>query len=317
VRLLVLSNPKSRRNRRNPALIERLRALLRPLGERARLLVPASPEELRHAVAEAKDHGTELLALNGGDGTNHVTLTAFLRAWGEDALPAVALLRGGTMNTVARGLGIRSGNPSTLLEKLLRRLERGERPAGDERSLLRIETQEEGAQYGFIFGNGLTASFLDVYYEYSEPSPWVAAKVTARAVGAALFGGPLRKRLFDPVDVDVTLDGQPVEQRRYLAWGCATVPEIGLSLKPWYRAGERPGTFHALGLPPRALPIVRALPRIWRGLPSDLPDCVDALASELRIESERPLGWIVDGDYHRPAQSVRVSAGPRLRIVRP
>lgn len=64
--VLVVSNPRSRRNRRDPALAERLGALVAPVG---RVASPDGADALRDTVARALDEGVEVLALNGGDGT--------------------------------------------------------------------------------------------------------------------------------------------------------------------------------------------------------------------------------------------------------
>ena len=72
-----------------------------------------------------------LLAISGGDGTNHVTLSGFIDVYAGAALPQIALLRGGTMNTVANAIGVRRGRPEGLLARLVRAYaQRSVRPVG-------------------------------------------------------------------------------------------------------------------------------------------------------------------------------------------
>ena len=73
--IAVLSNPRSRQNRRRPGLIDRLRDVVAPLGDAAIVRTTADEGELEDAVLHFRDREIDILALNGGDGTNHVTLT--------------------------------------------------------------------------------------------------------------------------------------------------------------------------------------------------------------------------------------------------
>ena len=66
------------------------------------------------------------------------------------------------MNTVARGLGIR-GKASDILDFVVSRHAAGPLPT-TRRWLLGVDHQH----YGFLFGVGLFARFLEVYYEGSE-----------------------------------------------------------------------------------------------------------------------------------------------------
>ena len=113
----VVLNPKSSRNRRNPRAASRL---ARVLGDAGVVREAHSVEELRRIAEEFRALSIDVLAIAGGDGTNHVTLTGFLAVYGDRALPKVALLRGGTMNTVANSIGVRRGRSESLLEGLVR-----------------------------------------------------------------------------------------------------------------------------------------------------------------------------------------------------
>src|SRR5580693_9687084 len=103
----VVLNPKSRHNLRDPGAALRLS---RRLGDYGVLRTAQSVEELYRIAEDFRRFDIDVLAISGGDGTNHVTLTGFLDVYGGAMIPRVALLRGGTMNTVANSVGIR-GKP--------------------------------------------------------------------------------------------------------------------------------------------------------------------------------------------------------------
>jgi diacylglycerol kinase family enzyme len=313
----VISNPKSRMNRRRPGVVGALDRLIRPLGDGAIARSTADPDAIEAVAREFLERGIDILALNGGDGTNHVTLTEFLKVWGDEPLPKLLLLRGGTMNTVARGMGVVRGRPTTLLLRAVQALQEGREIPSREFDLLRIEAGQGPPQYGFIFGNGLIARFLDAYYGYRDPSPWVGFKVLCRAVGAALTRGPAYDRFFGRMSATVTIDGKPWSRTDWLAVTAATVPEIGLGFAPWHRSGERPGSFHSVGFGCGPLGIVAALPTVRLGLAPSNPKILDVVGSRLELRCETPQGFIVDGDYHPPVKAVNLASGPRVTVLRP
>lgn len=309
--IAVVTNPRSRQNRRYPAIAGQLAYLL---GERGQLAQPKDRAELVEAARRFRDHGVDVLAINGGDGTAHVVLTAFLEAYGKDPLPRVALLRGGTMNTVASGLGIR-GTPAELLGRLVARYHGGEPLAEAERNLLCVPG--ETPQYGFLFGNGLISNFLEVYYEGAEPSPTKAAWILARAAWSALTGGPLFARLMRPVTLEVEVDGETWPAAPYLAVGAGTVDDIGLRFRPFHLAPRHPGHLHAVAFGCTPARIVAELPRIWLARPTASPDIRSVVTRRLVLRAEAPIPYMIDGDFHAGARELVVEAGPRVRVVLP
>ena len=176
----VILNPKSRRNLRDPGARERL---ARCVGDRGVVREARSLDELSVIAAEYRKRGIDILAISGGDGTNTVTLTGFLAEYGDEPLPTLALLRGGTMNTVASSIGVQRGSPEELLARVVAHHEgRANAPlagpaglATVERTLLRVAPLGDADErrgpltYGFLFGTGVVQGFLAEYYA-GEPS---------------------------------------------------------------------------------------------------------------------------------------------------
>src|SRR5581483_5397305 len=106
MRIGVILNPNALGVRRRVGLRARLYALLDGIGE---LVETPTPADVDAVVRRFLDARVEVIATCGGDGTNLSTLTALVHAAGE-RLPTFALLRGGTVNTVAENLGVR-GEP--------------------------------------------------------------------------------------------------------------------------------------------------------------------------------------------------------------
>ena len=150
----VIVNPKSRRNLRDPGAALRL---ARKLGDHGVLRRASSIDELYRIAEDFRRLDIDVLAISGGDGTGHVTLTGFLDVYGGAMVPQVALLRGGTMNTVANSVGVPRGGPEGLLARLVRAYaRRAILPlAGVERRVMCVRPEGGRAQYGYLFGTSL------------------------------------------------------------------------------------------------------------------------------------------------------------------
>jgi diacylglycerol kinase (ATP) len=336
----VIFNPRSGRNVRDPRAANRL---AKTLGDHGVIREAASIDELYRVAEDFQKLDIDVLGISGGDGTNGTTITGFLDVYKGNALPQIAFLRGGTMNTVANAVGVRRGPPEGLLLRLCRAyVQRAAQP------LLNVERhvmclQGEGARsptpkrsgdeagppssmrapplatkYGFNFGTGVVCGFLSEYYAYGQPpNPFVAAKTLLRGVGSAAVGGEMIKRMAEPFRGSVEVaDGTVWPERDYLSVAGGTVDQIGLNFRPFYRYSEKPNHFHLLGIHTSPMGFVRQLPRIWRAKAMQPGRTYEAVTDRATIRSPRsPLRYMIDGDLHECGGPLHISIGPRVRIV--
>ncbi|HEX8790479.1 MAG TPA: diacylglycerol kinase family protein [Polyangiaceae bacterium] len=313
----VVLNPRSRRNLRDPRAADRL---ARRLGDAGVVRQANSIDELYRIAEDFRRDDIDVLAISGGDGTNHVTLTGFLDVYAGHTMPQVALLRGGTMNTVANSVGVRHGRPEGLLGRLIRDYaQQASMPLENiERHVMRIApTDGTKAHYGFLFGTGVVHGFLAEYYAGGDPTPLVAAKVLARGIGSAMIGGQTIRRMAKPFRGSVKLgDGATWEERDYLAVAAGTIAHIGLNFKPFHRYEELPGHFHMLGIHASPWSFVKDLPRIHRGEPMRPGKTFDALLKRAVVRSaDGHMRYMIDGDLHEAPGDVEVTIGPKVKLV--
>src|SRR3954470_14930223 len=109
----LITNPRSRVNQRDPGRARRLSYLV---GSHGNAEATKSIDDLYRVCEEFKKERIDVLGISGGDGTLHHTLTAMLSTYGEQPMPMIAILRGGTMNTVANSLGIKGETGQLLFE---------------------------------------------------------------------------------------------------------------------------------------------------------------------------------------------------------
>jgi diacylglycerol kinase (ATP) len=317
----VVLNPRSRRNVRDPNAARRLADAL---GDHGIVREARSRDELHRIAEDFKALSIDILGISGGDGTNHVTITGFLNVYGARALPQLAFLRGGTMNTVANSVGVRRGRPEGLLGRLIRAYaQRALRPlANVERRVMRVGGNGNGTgngeqHYGFTFGTGVVYGFLAEYYAGGEPSPLVAAKTLARGIGSTLVQGEMIKRMARPFRGSVELSGGGVwPERDYLAVAAGTIDHIGLNFRPFHRYAEREEAFHVLGIHASPLEFVGELPRIWRAEPMRDGRSYEACERRMIVRSaDGTMQYMIDGDLHTAQGEIEVTIGPRVKIV--
>lgn len=167
----IITNPHSKLNKRDP---DRQKLLGYIVGEHGKLELTNSLADLARVAENFRDHSISVLAINGGDGTISRTLTSFIRAYGDKPLPKVLILRGGTINLLADNLGIR-GAPEQILVRYIESMS-GIRPVKTEP----YRTLKIGEHYGFLFGNGIVANYLEEFYKKKTGpigSVWMIVKI--------------------------------------------------------------------------------------------------------------------------------------------
>lgn len=306
----LIFNPRAGKNRRDPGAPLRL---ARQLGDHGVLAAPRSIDELFRAAEDFRRQRIEVLGIAGGDGTNHVTLTGFHQVYAGEPLPTIALLRGGTMNTVANSLKLPRGRTARLLDRLvIKYLATPTLPAVEQWTL-----DIEG-KLGFLWGLGVVPGFLSEYYATGVPSPWTAVKTLARGIGSAAVRGEMVRRMTRPVEVEVTTDtGEHWAARPALAVAAGTIPDIGLGFRPFYRAFDVRGAFHLLAIHTSPMGFVADLPRIHRAEAMSPGKSVDAIVRRATVRSrEKSLRFMMDGDVMDHAGSeMTVRIGPVVRIA--
>lgn len=310
----VVTNPRSRKNRKDPGVAQTLSYVL---GERGQLVAPDDLDALAQAARRFREHAIEVLCINGGDGTVHRTLTALVRAYGDAPLPPVAILRGGTMNIVADSIGIRI-RAESMLDQVVDAYHRGDDLPERRVRLLKIELDDRPACYGFLSGNGIIARFLELYYEQTDPSPVDAARLLARGVLSAAVGGRLIRRLTRPWRGAVTLDGAILPREEWVAVAVGTIEQMGLGFRVFHLLDRDPDRLQVVGIGSSVAQLALDLPSLFRGRGVQRPGNRTDLGTELLLEGRGSQSLMIDGDFYvAEGGRVRYTLGPQLRLLLP
>jgi len=309
--IAVIVNPRSRANRRNPRIASEFQAIV---GDRGRVYAPKSIEELAVTAAEIRQSPPAVIAIHGGDGTLHKTVTALGRVFGDQPLPPIAILCGGTMNVVATSLHIRE-RPRTFLAAITEGLRTGRPLDTLRRRCLRIDDT-----LGFLFGNGLPANFLGEYYgdQDGQYGPGRAMWLLTRAFFSGLWRGPFARRLFRRFKGSVRIDGQPLEQGALVGLMAGTVREVGMGFKLVHRADDDPERFGVLAIHAPPLSLALDLWAVHRGRGIAAQRAYSAVASLMEVHSnDGAMSYTIDGDLYRTQAPLSISLGPQIAFVKP
>jgi diacylglycerol kinase family enzyme len=303
----VVSNPRARKNVTNPNRVERLRQIL---SREAVFRMTQTPEEISDAAREFCREEIDILVIDGGDGTLHHTLSAFIPIYNGMDLPPIVLLRGGTMNTIANSLGIK-GLSEAILQRILSAI-KGRVPF----EIVRANALQVNDRYGFIFGLGFPVNLLKAYYRGEGRGKWKSIGVLLKILFSSLKKGGGDSNFFRPFKADIWLNGERLPIGRYTAILGSTVKEVGLGFKPTRRAGEREGFFQILccEMGPKRMGLTAL--KILLGMELRDSKLFDRMATRSVITLEKPVDMQMDGEIFKDQKEIRLHVGPAIRFIR-
>lgn len=310
-RIGIIHNPFAKGNLKRPWVAEELRKVL---GDRGVVRETRNINELPEVAEDFLRDGIDIIAVNGGDGTLHMALSAFVQVYAEKGaeLPALMSLRGGTMNTMSNSLKIK-GKTVAIAKRAVERIEKGDPFNEMNQHLLQINDK-----CGFMSGAGVIAAYLDAYYSGTSTGPVQGAKVLSKLIGSILAGGPFSKNLIKPRKMRIKVGGEYLEKEEYTLLLACTIKELGLGFTPTPRAYDSMGAFHfiASNVPPASL--VARIHHIWLG--HDLKHdgfAYNDVASDVVVEPLENLRWMIDGEVYDTDEPLHFKAGPTIKVVTP
>ncbi|MFZ2630384.1 MAG: diacylglycerol kinase family protein [Desulfosalsimonadaceae bacterium] len=226
----------------------------------------STPAEIASALAEFTCEETDIIAVNGGDGTVHAVLTALFRQTNGGPIPLLTILRSGTASMISRDVGLK-GSPQISLKRLVKWIDGGQKASTIvQRSILKVETVSgQEPLYGMFFGAAGICQGIQ----------FCLTRVHATGLGGELAAGVTLARFLIPaankknnfifpVPVKIALDSEPEEKRDVLLILISTLDRLFLGLRPYWGCEKNaPLHYTGLGAYPRRLLLM--LPSLLRG----------------------------------------------------
>jgi len=304
----VIVNPHARGNRHRLRRVGRFQSIL---GDDGEVVATANLDELEAALRGFRQREVEVVAVCGGDGSFYHALSRIIAIWGEDNLPLLLPLRGGTINNLARTIGSRRRRPESMLAHVVRDYRGGRTHEVTQRDLILVN----GKDYGYIIGAGLITNFLRLYYSGRRPGPLRAFWLLFVLAVSYCFGTSLVTGVVKPFEADVLCDGERVPFRSFTMLLASTVAHIGLGVRPFYLSARKRGYYHVLAGPSTAGQLFTRLWRFFRGVPADLDSLYDNMARSLVIEFAEPQAFTINGDLCEAVSRLELEPGPRVSFI--
>jgi diacylglycerol kinase (ATP) len=312
----LISNPRSRRNRRG------LDGIQRVVVDAADVIhIPTDAlSDVDAALREFARRGVDLLAINGGDGTVQTVLTCLLEDRPFEVMPALAILARGTANTTARNLGVRGG--ADALARLLGAATNGA-IAGhlEERAVLRLENLRERApQRGMMFGAGAIQDAIELCEREVYARGLRGNLGMGLALAGVLLGTVATKNglgVLKGHDIAVALDDGAESKVERLLVLATTLDRLILGSRPFWNYDGEPIRYTSISYPPVAL--LRSAPKLlygWRRQALS-PEVYDSQGAD-RIAVRLDAPFTLDGETFEPApgRPLIITAPDRVRFVR-
>ena len=300
----IISNSNSGHNRKNPKHIEHLAKIV---GNE--ILLP-SLETLDSTIASLREEKLDILGISGGDGTIHQTLSAMYRVYKDNPWPKIVLLSNGTMNNIAKNVGIRTKSIPQL-QKIVNTIK--------EKRELTVSTRYplifDDEKAGFIFGQGGIAKFLEAYYEAGNPSQAKAAYLLIRAILSSLINGSFVRKVFAPVKMDISADGKTLAHNRFTVSVLSSVSDLGFGFRPCYAPLNNPKIAQFIGFTRHPVITAFSLPKIRLALPVNLPSVQDSCGTSFVLTPQEPMAYTIDGDLYTCRKTLHIRLGPPIDFV--
>jgi len=299
LRLGVLSNANSGRNRRQPGRLEALAQRYPHVTH----VNTGHGGEVREALSEFARREIDVLAINGGDGTVARVLGELLEGGPFPRRLPVALLPGGTANMTADRLGVRGSLP-----RAARRL--FEWSAGQQRRacpaltrpILRVRFADgRDNAYGMFLGAGAVIQGTEYAHRKVHARGLRDNAGLAIAVARTLWGlSRGDQRFHRPVRLCLAVDDHAVlEEASAAVLLVSSLPQLFCGLRPFWGEGAGPVRSTVIGSDAECL--LRHLPRLLVGRPGVSLSAAGGYHSHrgcrltLRLDGELNL----DGELHR------------------
>ncbi len=308
----IILNPSAKINSRKTAAV--IKKLDEIFGGRALLRATRNKQEIPGVMNEFEKAGVKLLLISGGDGTICNVLSTYIKLFGEEKLPVILPLMGGTINMIGSDAGLRN-NQFAICRRLSDIVKRGGPVSVIERGLLRIyDSRSEGPYYGFSWIDGFLHRFLIDYYRQGAGIQ-VASVMTIKTILTLLSNG--ERNLFNDIDSTVYADGEKLPFDGHVFIIASSLKKFVFGFDIFAEESVPGESFNMVYVRESYIKKERhKLPLgLYMSLKSDKSgNFVNKSVRTLRVERNR--GYIIDGEIFTGDEpgDIIIEAGPKVRI---
>jgi len=302
----IIINPNAKKIRTGKTSVEKYQNVK---SENIVMRISNGLDEIQDISKDFQKEGIDYIAIAGGDGTIHLTLTEIIKAYGEKSIPPILILKEGTMDNIARSIKLR-GTGLSLIKKLRNKLEQGVDLEVHNRRTIKID-----GKYCFIFGTGFITNFLNEVYSRKEKGTIRNIQVGFHTMKEAISNNR-KGKIFNFLNEDVTIDGKKLGFDSINGILAGTVEHVGMSFSPLKEAGKNDSAFQVIitGMSPRKM--LLNVNKLRRGKKINSKDYINVFAKELNIKTDGEFDYTMDGDIYKAVNNLKVELGPEIELIK-
>ena len=297
VRIGVLYNPLSGKNRQAPGVLPRIlsgypQVLLKEIR---------TPREVHDALFDFARQGINLVVISGGDGTVQAALTVLFTRQPFVICPRLVVLAAGTTNMIAGDVGI-SGDQHRALQGLFdwARTGRG-RVTQVQRPVLQLQVPGHEVKCGMFFGAAIISQGIQYYQQNLHNQGLHGVLGICLTLFRSLWAAVRHSnRQMTATAMKICLDDQPPQEENFLLFFVTTLDRLFFGLRPFW--GNEQGPLRYTAVRTQAPYLLRVLPmlargrRCRRGTPEN--GYFSGNVREIRLFLDSPVA--LDGELYMP-----------------
>ncbi len=310
----LISNPRSRANRKNGGAAARVHA-----GTDILTAQPQDHDALVNDLTRFADAGVGLIAIDGGDGTVRDIASDIHLAYGA-AWPLFALLPSGKTNVIAGQVG-HFGPGYKGWKRLIAAREAGSLGAL-QRSCPALEIswpdRVEPVKRGFLLGSAAFSDGIRMANDSIHPMGIAKGLAVAMAIAGVLHRN-LRGKAGGEKGAGeagtVLVDGVQINGARHFITMASTLERLTLGIRPFARRGEGDLNWLDISAPPQSM--LRGIPMLMFGKHRNwMADAGYASGRAAVLDLQIEQAFTLDGELFEPHGHIRVSTSRPIGFLR-
>ena len=311
----IILNPLARINKKKTTdIIDKLKDIF---GRKAIVCPTTNKDEIPQVIKNFQQQDIKFLLISGGDGTICNVLSWYINLNGQEELPVVVPLMGGTINMIGSDVGLRK-NQLSVCKDLNELIIKNKKIPVTERGLLRVEDSSlETPTFGFTWIDGLLYKFMLDYYSQGagvQVASMLAIKTVLMSIADSENG------IFRQVPSIVDIDGDELPKKNHIFLISSYLKRFVFGFNIFHDKPVPGISFNTVYMrEPFLKKSKHKIPLgLYKGLESDdSGDFINKSIKNLRIQKNK--GYIIDGEIydHDSETEINISSGPKVNIYSP